>query len=346
MIFNLKFIKMKIFDLQINKWIFWASMVLLGGMALLFIFHPAPPDRILNIQNYLITTGGIIAAVVIAYLSSKIFNLRSERSIAQVQIDEISQKVTLFRRLLFYILSSDQYWNKHEDIKYFIRRYPNLDFHKYHDHNNEEAVQAHENEKSKSLTSIDLYLAMLAISGPIEQPGRPYPWQLDKSLTFRYSPQDLIDMLEPTNQIWYYLDYKYIKHCTGLFNDTAVSPLYTDDVNSVLAAIDPKFLGRNLDRHILSEIASEFHGNIIPTIVRKISRNVGIPKALLGLFTSLVFIIFVSVIFPLGIQAINISENLNVALTLFLVWLTTVGLLVFLILFYKFLVEDIHLGNK
>ena len=337
---------MKIFSLQIKKWVFWTSLLLLGGMALLFIFHPAPPDRILNIQNYLITTGGIIAAVVIAYLSSKIFNLRTERFIAQGQIDELSQKVTLFRRLLFYILSSDQYWVHHLDISSFRKKYPNLDYHKYHDNANEEAVQAHENEKDKSLTSVDLYLAMLAISGPIDQPGRPYPWQLDKSITFRYTYEELSGMCDPCNQIWYYLDYKYHKHSKGLFNDTTVSPLYQDDVRAVLGAIDAKYLGRDLDRHVLSEIATEFYGNIIPTIIRKILGNIGIPKALLGLFISLVFIIFTSVIFPLSIQAIDISDNLNVAFTLFLVWLTTGGLLAFLILFYKFLEEDLHLGNK
>ena len=46
---------------------------------LLFYFYPAPPDRMLNIQNYLITVGGIFSAFVITYLSAKIFNIRAER---------------------------------------------------------------------------------------------------------------------------------------------------------------------------------------------------------------------------------------------------------------------------
>ena len=45
-------------------------LVVVGiALALLFVLFPAPADRILNIQNYLITVGGIMSAFVIAYLA-------------------------------------------------------------------------------------------------------------------------------------------------------------------------------------------------------------------------------------------------------------------------------------
>jgi hypothetical protein len=34
-------------------------------IAILFYYFPAPSDRMLNIQNYLITVGGIISAILI-----------------------------------------------------------------------------------------------------------------------------------------------------------------------------------------------------------------------------------------------------------------------------------------
>jgi hypothetical protein len=46
----------------------WKNIVLVtAGILLLILFYnyPAPKDRILNIQNYLITVSGIISALVI-----------------------------------------------------------------------------------------------------------------------------------------------------------------------------------------------------------------------------------------------------------------------------------------
>ncbi len=97
-----------------------AVLVAVGvALALLFSLFPAPAERILNIQNYLITVGGIMSAFVIAYLASKVFDVRRERSVIKAELDVLSEKLTLFRKLLFYVMKSNDFWVRFDDIAKF-----------------------------------------------------------------------------------------------------------------------------------------------------------------------------------------------------------------------------------
>ncbi len=311
----------------------------------LFLIFPAPSDRIINIQDYLITTGGIISAVVITYLSTKVFSLKSERGYTQEKIDKLAAKLTLFRRLLHYIMVSDGFWVRHEDIEIFKRKYAGLGYHELKDHENELANYFHLDEKQISQTTIDIYMAMECISGPARVPGVILTWHQDPSKTFRYTLEDLSNYYEPCNQIWYYLDYKFHKHSAHLINDTAIWPGYRDSAMELIGRIDKKYKGQEINRHIISEISANFYTFYIPTLYKLTKGNLGIPSALMKLFYALLFITCVSVIAPLILVSINIPSGLNTFLTLSLVWLTTIGLIVFINQFFHFLNDDVHLKN-
>lgn len=82
-----------------KKYTKYITVITLGLiLTILFWKYPAPHDRILNIQNYLITVGGIISAFVIAYLSAKIFNIKTDRDNRQIQIDKLGERLTAFRQ--------------------------------------------------------------------------------------------------------------------------------------------------------------------------------------------------------------------------------------------------------
>ena len=170
---------------------------------MLFFLFPSPADRILNIQNYLITVGGIISAFVIAYLSSKIFNLRSERTTRQIEIDKYSDKLTLFRRLLYYVMKSSGFWNYYDHIAEFKKKYTGLTYERLHHQGNDElAKKFWLEEKDLSSSTIDLYCAMECISGPSElESGGCTVWQVDKTARFSYSLDELSKYYDPCNQI-------------------------------------------------------------------------------------------------------------------------------------------------
>lgn len=103
------------------------------GTGAILIYNPAPHERILNIQNYLITVGGIISGFMMAYLASKIFNLRNERRKVQNEIDSYADKLTDFRRVLYYVLRSREFWIHYDDIQRFQQEYKDLTYIDLHD---------------------------------------------------------------------------------------------------------------------------------------------------------------------------------------------------------------------
>ncbi|MET3129561.1 hypothetical protein ABID42_004687 [Arcicella rosea] len=330
------------------------SYILLGLFGLLvgvlLLLFPAPADRILNIQNYLITVGGIISAFVIAYLSSKIFNLRSERATRQIEIDKYSDKLTHFRRLLHYVMKSREFWNYYDHISKFKKKYNGLTYERLHRQSEEKDELAtkfwlEENELSSS--TVDLYCAMESISGSADpEPGYMMTWHSDKAARFDYTLEELSQYFDPCNQIWYYLDGRYAKHGQGRFNDTGIWILYKNDVSDLMTRLNPKYKGQDFHRTILAEIATEFYEFNLPRLYDLTRQNVGVPKSLMRTFNSLFFIMLFGVLLPIILQSLNVSNCLNITLTLIFVWLTSLGLLNFMFDFYKFINNEVHLTTE
>lgn len=310
----------------------------------LFIKFPAPAGRILNIQNYLITVGGIISAFVITYLSAKIFNIRAERENRQIEIDKYSETITDFRRLLYYVMSSREFWVFYDDIAKLRQNYPDLTYEMYNDqqvsHEQATAVRT----EGLSSSTVDLYLAMFAIYGdPDIRTGSM--WTLDKFASFNYSVEELIKFYDPSNAIWYYLDGRYKKHGAGRFTDAGISSVWQKHVEELLPKINIKYKGAEFDRKILAEIGSECYA-IIPKLISLIKRNTGVPSILLKTFYSLIAIMGFGVVFPIIIQSLTISDTLNVFLTLSCVLATVISIITFLLDFLDFLNDDVHIAKN
>jgi hypothetical protein len=327
-----------------SKFIIGLSGIIIG---MLFILYPSPSERILNIQNYLITVGGIISAFVIAYLSSKIFNLRSERAIRQIEIDNFSDKLTLFRRLLCYVMKSPNLWNRYDDVTKFRVKYPGLTYEQLHnqsDEPNELTAKFWLNEDELSQNTIDLFLAMQCISVSADaDPEAMTTWNIDKAARFNYSLEQLSKYFEPCNRIWYCLSYRYDKYGKDSFKDTGILIVYENEVRDIIRRLNRKFEGQDFHRKILTEIAYEFYEYNLPRLYELTSQNVGIPKTLTKTFNTLFFIMGFGVLMPLILQSLNVNDCTNITLTLIFVLLTSLRLLKFMFDFYQFLNEEVHL---
>jgi hypothetical protein len=279
-------------------------------------FCPAPSDRILNIQNNLITVSGIFSGILIAYLFSKLFNIKQERALRQVVINQLSDKLTTFRKLLYCILKSDSFWTRYKDIAAFKKKYPGLNYSRLHDQQTTDDLRNnyYSNEKELSSTSIDLYLAMEEITGNIDE-----YWRLniyDRNTKYSYSLNKLNQYYDPSNQIWYYLDYKYSKHTNGLIDDKKISIQYKEKIRELYSELDAKYKTRDFDRLLIAEIATEFYDLHIPQL-RSLTRinTSKLPRNVLKIFLNLVLVFVIGVICPLFLQSLLINDDLNVILT-------------------------------
>lgn len=310
----------------------------------LFLASPAPHDRILNIQNYLITVSGIFSGIVIAYLASKLFNIKQDRLSRQIEIDKLSEKLTNYRRILYAVMNSHDFWLKFEDIRKFKKKYQTLDFEKLHnqdqDNSEDESIKFWLDEKDLSSTTIDLYSSMEAIYGKHENDRMP--WIYEKTIKFDYSLDELYRFHMPTNQIWYYLEGRYQKHTEGLINDKGIWVLYRDKVRDWASQIDNKFRSKEFDRHLLAEVSTDFHEYYLPKLIELTTINSdGLPRSVIRLFTNLVIIFLIGVIFPLFIQSMCLLDNWNVILTLTAVGIITLSFIYFLFDFYLLMKEEI-----
>lgn len=310
-------------------------------LAYLFLNYPAPADRMLNIQNYLITVGGIFSAIVITYLSAKIFSVKTDRDNRQHEIDKLGERLTAFRQLLYFVMNSPVFWVKYGDIAKFKMKYPGINSERLRNPTKDEFCQKfwlEENDISNN--TISLYTAMEAIYG--ESENGTIPWAYDKSITVKYTIDNLSKYYEPTNQIWYYLKGRYAKHGQGLFNDTGLTSLFIPYFRELLPKANIKHNGKDFHRELLADLGLEFYEFVIPRMAELINDNTGIPSGLLKTFYSLLLIVIFSVIVPIILQSLLISCSLNIYMTLIFVELTVLSLVYFLFEFYDLLYTELH----
>lgn len=322
------------------------TIILIGlVLTLLFWNIPPPHERVLNIQNYLITVGGIISALVIAYFSAKIFNIKTERDNRQIQIDKLGERLTAFRQLLFFVMGSRNFWVKYDDIASFKKNYPSLDYEKLMGTGEDPVKDEYESQENKlSRGTIALYTAMEAIYNKKDK--HFLPWAYERAPRERYNIDDLAHYYEPCSTISFYLDVRYEKHGKGLFNDKGLDNMYEDRFQEKLSIADERQKGKAFHRLLLASLGNEFYEFVIPKMEELINQNTGIPKGLTKTFYSLLAIMIFGVILPLILQSISLNKFMDTRLTLILVNLTILSLIYFLFELYDLFKEEIETNKK
>lgn len=331
--------KFKTLVKQYRKQIILAAIGIL--LATLFISIPAPADRMLNLQNYLITVGGIISAFVIAYLAAKIFNIKSDRESRQKEIDKLTDRLTAFRKILYYVMHSRDFWVRYEDIAKFKKTYPELTYGMLRDSETEAVPEEFWAVQKISRSTITLYLAMEEIYDE-KRKGSFIPYAYDRMASFKYTLDDLAKFFDPTNQLWFYLDGRFAKYGKGLFNDEGLYQPLKENFREELPLADIKENGKDFHRLLLAKLGTEFYEYVIPKMWELIKHNSGIPITLLKTFYSLLAIMIFGVLFPIILQSIKVPNAIDVFLTLSFVLCTSLSLVYFLLEFYDLLHDELH----
>lgn len=333
---------MKKYIFHIVKYII---LTLIGiGFIFLYIKYPFKSETLRTIQNNLITASGILTGIVIAYLSAKQFQIRQNRENIQLKLNQLSDKLTNFRKILYRVMKSNDFWTEYADIDTFKRKYSGITFNDLHnqgEERNELVSQFWLEEKDISTTTADLYLAMEEITGPIEYADN---WAYDKLHSYNYSLEYLLRCHMPANQIWYYLEGRYAKHTDGLINDKGIWVLFKDDVREFASQIDSKYKSVDIDRHALAQIGTDFHEIYFPRLI-EMTRIIqkGLSKSMKTLLVTLTIILTSGVLIPLIMQTLNIPDCISKLLTFSMVFIVICGLISFMFDFYRMLNREVRL---
>jgi hypothetical protein len=121
--------------LFIRKYFRGILYVISFSISSIVLFHFTPInsfDRKL-LLDLLVSVNSVIVAITVAYLFSKLFSEKAIRVERKKEIDDLSKKITLLRRIAFRIRKMHDFWRyRDKDLKAIIdRKYPDLTYEEY-----------------------------------------------------------------------------------------------------------------------------------------------------------------------------------------------------------------------
>lgn len=316
---------------SILKWVI--GIVITVVVLAAFCRKPYDMDDLKDAQSDLISASGILAGILIAFLSTKLFQLADDGNKSRIILNEYADKLTQFRKLLFRVMKLHDFWVYRGDITRFKKEEPTATFHDLHgDVKESKALRKKfwldEEENPIHHTTIDLYLAMEEITSNSDKNGY---WVYDANTHYEYELEYLRRAEMPSNQIWYYLDGRYPKHTKGQIKDTGFSTFELDDLNSLIASIDPKFQEREFDRVVIADIGTYFYKDIIPKMIRLTQRRAQrLTSSIASMLMSLILVMVSGVFMPLVFEILNLGETERLT-TAVCVTTVIISLVVFLI---------------
>lgn len=264
----------------------------------------------ITISNSLISSLGIIIAVVTTFIFTKIFNERTERIRRKRLIDEFSLKVNAIRILAFQLCSRSEFWQNQST--YNLRTlYPDLNLFdllrlKYDDY------QKILDESGLSELTLQGYLGATWLKG-----DDGFPMEILQP-TFRknYSIEELIGYLEACNAITAYL-YEYhgdieFASTNQYWKNNMLRELKKIDLN--YSDVTPKNISRALDY---------LSADIIPKMIDLTQKNNGAQSTSVeGLYVDLILSCFL-IVFAVISQSISFSAPIGIHVNAILISIFT-----------------------
>lgn len=331
--------------LRIIKWVI--GLTITTVVSTVFYARPLKMDEVQNVQDNLISASGILAGILIVFLSAKLFQIAEDNNKSKELLNELSDKLTQYRKILYRILRSHEIWTNKRDVEKFKKEEFNATYYTLHADDIEskdirrkywlDAI-----DKPLSYTTIDLYLAMEEITGKSDETSY---WAYDDTTYYEYALEYLKRIENPANQIWYYLDGRYAKHTIGEINEDgfATIELIDKNMNTLITSISPEFKSREFDRVLVAEISTFFYEKVIPEMIRiMVRRSKPLTKSVLGLLASLIIVLVAGVVMPLIFQLLDLGVSERIFTAIF-VMTVIVSLSTFLLDLVGLTIDD---GNS
>ena len=264
---------------------------------ILFIDLTINEQRLFDINRILISSTGIFAAIVISALMNGFSRLQSEFDKVKEDLIPLAEKLTRFRKLLYYIVASHDVWGDSNETR-FLRKlrdwYPNIDANssQFNIQESDPRFEIVNDDKFETRVS-NLYRTILTILDV----RRSDEMHFIQRFRHHYTYSQILHIYESFNQIWYYLSHKPANvnmsydHITRIYRSSFEEELshFVDDEKI-----------KRFDKDMMSDISNEFYNTHIPHMALLLSKfGSGIPKLYKFLFADLLALIVFGLILPL-----------------------------------------------
>lgn len=324
------------------------------GVILFLLFKKSPlseEEEIKQLISNIIELSGIVSAILITFIVSKVIQIRQERLERRKEIVKFANKTTDFRRIARILKNCHTFWNE-EMRRKIDGKYKSLDFFdiKLWDYDNQdkqpELKKLRDDFFNDTLFGAYLYLDIKSLVLDDN-----HKWQLELYDNYDYDFTYSIEILEnwrdahSGGNLWYCLEHK--RHAyEGCFNFNGIRKDDQDEILSLCQKINSqKFKNSKFDKDLLATIGSEFDSYILPRLHELTYYNtLGLPKSLNFLLTILFMTVVSGVLIPLLITAIKVETKLLINISNLAVSILCLSIFYFLIKFKKILKAEIKVG--
>ena len=263
------------------------------------------------------TVSGILSAIIITFLTSKVLQIRQERLAHIPELKNLTQKVHKFRNIINKLLHShmwpDGLWiyidKNYKDLTYFdIRAVTFVD-----SKITEQASKYIQDHKYGDTGNLYLELKSFIFDHPFDN-----TLYTEFEVPVYYSNEVVEKWVEYEcgNGLWYFFEYK-----RGLYEKALrVDTVYDGDqkeIKEICLRIDKeRYMDLDFGPELLSKLGNQFYQEIIPKLYRiQIYLDKGLPRIVKYLFILLGILIVFGVALPLLIKLFSLNSVFDVIST-------------------------------
>ena len=282
-----------------------------------------------DLRQVLITSTSIFSAIVIGILVTGINNHIVRIQKHKERLDKLSNKLTSFRRMLYYLSQSYNIW----DCKFygkFLRKISELYPHVNANTNSHEVKEGNriyeivKDDRFGYLTT-RLFLAFITI---VDTKKREELTMISPSSKFSYSRKKLEYMYESFNNLWYFLAHK---KANVTISAETFNQIYNEDFSKQLRILfGDKVTIDDLNEKMVIDIGNEFYHEHIPEMYDHINIiTKGAPRLLKFLLYELIFILVLGLLLPIITFMMQDGHFISIMKVSIVTVLFTYGLIVY-----------------
>lgn len=300
---------------QILRMFKYFVLLLLG--ALLYDFQR---DHLISEENWkdvlivLISTVGIISAIIISFLFSKLYSDRNERIQRKILIDGFSKKLTALRRIAHFLRSSHDFWRFNKSKQHLDNKYKNLTLEKFINMDYEKYTAFIDEIEGSELTVL-AYLSLKELEKPAPSSFSFYSpvWLVN------YGLNDLARYQDACRRIWSFFD-----EFKERVNASVISKMEQNNIIDNLRLVYPENSQFEITNRTFYDLFNDFPEKFIREhyyLTRLNTKPLGV--SLTGLLMNLILLI---IILAGGVVLLSIQISdyysillLNVIVSLFII---------------------------
>lgn len=298
----------------IKNWSIIASLIL--GVCFLIILQLSYVCGYVMEQNtneaidLISLLSSIIAGIVIAFLASKIIQIRQEKIALKPALWELTRKLHYFRKIIHEVFNNNDFWPN--DLPNYIRQnYPELSYYNVRDiiyvdrKITEEARKFIQDEKFGEIKK-QTYLEMKSFLLPVRIFDETVYSEFDVELMYSSRILDKWQEYDCGNMIWYLFENKYGLY-EGQFDFNSFHISKQNEIELLSKKIDnERYNDIEFGPALLGKLGSQVDLDIIPKLNRlQHAFEQGLPKILKFMYFILSSMLIFGVILPVMIKLFN-----------------------------------------